>query len=186
MTRVMRSVLALLEERHEAVVGDLIEEMHAGRSSAWLLREAFGAITGTIGREIAANGLQSFCAVGTGLLIVMPLHALLRRMQYSHGAIGDAQFWLLSCLAFVVAGAAIAHKFPRHGLAMASAFLLYAVFAKASLIVLNFQQFRSASDPLHLPLSAAATILAPVWTLAGAVLIQLRYGKAKVIAGEHV
>jgi hypothetical protein len=155
----------------DPLVGDLLEERHSGRSRWWLMRQVLVAVGGSVIREIVGNKLLSLRAIVAGVVVVMPLAAVFKRLAYFSWANGPLQFCFLNGLTFVVAGAAVGHKFPKHRAAMVTAFMLYALAARASLVGFNVHQFFSPSHPFRDLAYAAVTIFAPFFTLIGTSLL---------------
>jgi hypothetical protein len=177
MIHAERALLLLLERIdtkniNEPLVGDLLEEFHSGRSRFWLLRQLFYAVLRLAAVEIVSNKLICLRGVVTGLLIVMPLTAVFGALAYFAWMDGPLQFWVLTCCAYMITGVALAYKFPSHRVAVITAFTLYALIAKISLVGFNEQRFLGSSDPVGDVVAAAATVLAPVCTVAGAFLVK--------------
>jgi hypothetical protein len=156
------------------MVGDLLEEVRSGRSRWWLVREVIASSAGALGRRIAANRLSSLGAVLCGLLVTMPLSALLRQVPYS----GTAFFVAANCVIFSIAGAAIAYKFPKDRAAMAAVFTTYAIFAKAALLVFNYRRLISPAHPWQLASDGLALMVPPLCATLAAILIESRYTRA--------
>lgn len=156
---------------NEPLAGDLLEEFHSGRSRSWLFRQVVVAVLQSVARQVSRNKLMSLRAIATGLLVVVPLTALIRRVASFSWDSGPFQFWILSCCAFAIAGAVIGQRFPSHRAAMVAAFTLYALAAKVSLVGFNALQFSSPSHPFRSLVLAAATVAAPLCTVAGGLLL---------------
>jgi hypothetical protein len=140
----------------------------------WLWRQVLAAVAGSVVREAAGNKLLSLRAIATGMVVVMPLTAVFKRAADFSWGNGPLQFCFLSCFTFVVAGAAVGHKFPRHRAAMVTVFTLYALTARVSLLGFNAPHFFSPSHPFREFAYAAVAILAPLFTLIGAFLLPTR------------
>jgi hypothetical protein len=125
----------------DPLIGDLLEELRSGRSRWWLLRQVLAAVAGSVVHEAASNKMLSLRALATGLVIIMPLTAVFKRAADFSWGNGPLQFCFLSCFTFVVAGAAIGHKFPRHRAAMVTVFTIYALTARVALIGFNTPHF---------------------------------------------
>jgi len=148
------------------LVGDLLEEFRSadgGRSRAWLAG---------LSTEIVRNKLASLQAVGMGLLVILPLTALLRRLTWYPWGDGPIEYGLFTCVAFTATGMVIGRKFPDRRASMATAFVLYALIARSSLFVLNFTHLWSPSEPARRPAVAAATLLATFCAIPGALLFR--------------
>jgi hypothetical protein len=182
MTRTERALVQVLEwfgaaNISDPLIGDLLEELRSGRSRLWLLRQVLAAVAGSVVRETAGNKLLSLRALATGMLVAMPLSIVFKQAADFSWGNGPLQFCFLNCFLFVVAGAAVGHKFPSHRAAMVTVFTLYALVSRVSLIGFNAPRFFSPSHPLRELAYAAVTILAPLFTLAGASLLSNSKGQ---------
>jgi hypothetical protein len=176
MMRTERAFVQVLEwfgaaNTSDPLIGDLLEELRSGRSRWWLWRQVLAAVAGSVVREAVSNKRLSLRAIATGMLVAMPLSIVFKRAADFSWGNGPLQFCFLNCLIFVVAGAAVGHKFPRHRAAMVTVFTLYALTARVSLIGFNAPHFFSPSHPPRELAYAVVTILAPLFTLAGAFLL---------------
>jgi len=61
----------------EALVGDLVEARHGGRSAAWLWRQALAALVMTAGGDVRAHPWRSLRAIVAGWTVLMLLFGLL-------------------------------------------------------------------------------------------------------------
>jgi hypothetical protein len=179
MTRTDRVFVQILEwfgaaNTSDPLIGDLLEELRSGRSRGWLLRQVLAAVAGSIVREAASNKLLSLRAIATGMLVAMPLSVVFKRAADFSWGNGPLQFCFLNCFIFVVAGAAVGHKFPQHRAAMVAVFTLYALTARISLLGFNAPHFFSPSHPFRGLAYAAVAILPPLFTLFGAFLLPTR------------
>jgi hypothetical protein len=179
MTRTERTFVQVLEwfgaaNTSDPLIGDLLEELRSGRSRWWLWRQVLAAVAGSVVREAASNKLLSLRAIATGMLVAMPLSAVVKRAADFSWGNEPLQFCFLNCFIFVVAAAAVGHKFPRHRAATVAVFTLYSLTARISLIAFNAPHFFSPSHPPRELGYAAVTILAPLFTLFGGFLLPTR------------
>ncbi len=109
--------------------------------------------------------------MGLGLSFV--LRTLLARILDVAG-VGVLSASVAASITFAVTGMAIRYKFPRHSVAMTTAFTAYALLAKLSLVLMNFDTFHSASNSARFPLAVAAVTLPPISAVACAVALEWR------------
>ena len=68
--RLVTWILERLDLADEALVGDLVEAHHAGRSNGWVWRQTALAIGVGLGREIGGHKLAAAGAVGGSLVAI--------------------------------------------------------------------------------------------------------------------
>jgi hypothetical protein len=155
----------------EPLIGDLLEELRSGRSHWWLWREVLVAVAGSVMWEIANNKFLCLRAIATGIIVATPLTLLFRRVAYFSWADGPLQFGFLTCCTYVVAGAAIGHKYPERRPATVIVFIVYAFIAKAAQIGLNPHQFFFPSHLFRSLVYVPLILVAPLFTLLGVILL---------------
>jgi hypothetical protein len=115
-----------------------------------------------IGWEIWNHKLLSLRAIVVGLAVMLTMRGV--RGMVTEGAV---MYWLFTFASFALAGWVVAQTHREYQKAMVSAFVLYALAAKAWLIASHFPVFWSAAEPHRLPIAVFLVFFGLICCLAG-------------------